>query len=155
MSETESEAQGPKFAIQRIYLKDVSFESPGAPESFRSAPKPSVNLDLNARHVMIEDKLWEVILSLTLTAKDEADKTLYLAEVQQAVIFLVDGMPEEGLDQMLASFCPSILFPYARESVDALIVKGSFPPLMLAPVNFDALYEQAKLAKERDAATVQ
>ena len=70
MSETESEAQGPKFAIQRIYLKDVSFESPGAPESFRSAPKPSVNLDLNARHVMIEDKLWEVILSLTLTAKD-------------------------------------------------------------------------------------
>jgi preprotein translocase subunit SecB len=155
MSESESEAQGPKFAIQRIYLKDVSFESPGAPESFRSAPKPSVNLDLNARHVMIEEKLWEVILSLTLTAKDESDKTLYLAEVQQAGIFLVDGMTDEGLDQMLASFCPSILFPYARESVDTLIVKGSFPPLMLAPVNFDALYEQAKLAKERDAATVQ
>ena len=95
MSESTAAAdQQPKFAIQRIYLKDVSFESPSSPGSFRSAPKPSVNLDLNARHVAIEAGLWEVILSLTLTAKDESDKTLYLAEVQQAGIFVIDGLDE-------------------------------------------------------------
>ena len=92
---------------------------------------------------------------MTLTAKDDNDKTLYLAEVQQAGIFVIDGLDEAGKDHMLASFCPSILFPYARENIDSLIVKGSFPPLMLAPVNFDALYEQAKLAKERQDASVQ
>ena len=107
-----------------------------------------MNLDLNARHVAIEAGLWEVILSLTLTAKDESDKTLYLAEVQQAGIFVIDGLDEAAKDHMLASFCPNILFPYARENIDSLIIKGSFPPLMLAPVNFDALYEQAKLARE-------
>jgi preprotein translocase subunit SecB len=154
MSET-TEAQQPKFAIQRIYLKDVSFESPGSPESFRQSPKPSVNLDLNARHVAVEPGVWEVILSLTLTATDDNQKTLYLAEVQQAGIFVIDGLDESGKDHMLAAFCPSILFPYARENIDSLIVKGSFPPLMLAPVNFDALYEQAKLARERENASVQ
>lgn len=154
MSET-TEAQQPKFAIQRIYLKDVSFESPSSPESFRQSPKPSVNLDLNARHVAVEPGVWEVILSLTLTATDDNQKTLYLAEVQQAGIFVIDGLDEPGKDHMLAAFCPSILFPYARENIDSLIVKGSFPPLMLAPVNFDALYEQAKLARERENASVQ
>lgn len=154
MSET-TEAQQPKFAIQRIYLKDVSFESPSSPESFRQSPKPSVNLDLNARHVAVEPGVWEVILSLTLTATDDNQKALYLAEVQQAGIFVIDGLDESGKDHMLAAFCPSILFPYARENIDSLIVKGSFPPLMLAPVNFDALYEQAKLARERENASVQ
>ena len=156
MSESTAAAdQQPKFAIQRIYLKDVSFESPSSPGSFRYAPKPSVNIDLNARHVAIEAGLWEVIISLTLTAKDESDTTLYLAEVQQAGIFVIDGLDEAAKDNMLASFCPNILLPYARENIDSLIIKGSFPPLMLAPVNFDALYEQAKLAREREAASVQ
>ena len=154
MSES-NQGQEPKFAIQRVYLKDVSFESPSSPESFRQSPKPSVNLDLNARHVLVESGIYEVILSLTLTAKDDNDKTLYLAEDQLAGIFVIDGLDEAGKDHMLASFCPSILFPYARENIDSLIVKGSFPPLMLAPVNFDALYEQAKLAKERQDASVQ
>jgi len=117
--------------------------------------KPSVNLDLNTRKNMIEDSLWEVILSLTLTAKDDSENTLYLAEVQQAGIFVINGLEEDALNHTLGSFCPNILFPYARECIDALIVRGSFPPLMLAPVNFDALYEQAKLAQERQEASVQ
>jgi len=149
------ESVKPQFALQRIYVKDVSFESPGSPNTFRGALKPSVNLDLNTRKNMIEDSLWEVILSLTLTAKDENENTMYLAEVQQAGIFVINGLEEDALNHTLGSFCPNILFPYARECIDALIVKGSFPPLMLAPVNFDALYEQAKLAQERKEASVQ
>ncbi len=149
------EGAKPQFALQRIYVKDVSFESPGSPNSFRGSLKPSVNLDLNTRKNMIEESLWEVVLSLTLTAKDENENTMYLAEVQQAGIFVINGLEEDALNHTLGSFCPNILFPYARESIDALIVRGSFPPLMLAPVNFDALYEQAKLAQERQGANVQ
>ena len=145
----------PKFAIQRVYVKDISFESPGAPETFRVQGKPSVNLDLNTKNQSLGEGLWEVNLTLTLTAKSEDEKTLYLAEVQQAGIFEISGLQPEMIEQTLASLCPSILFPYARENIDGLIVKGTFPPLMLAPVNFDALYEQAKLAKERQEASVQ
>ena len=156
MSESQSEENPkPQFSLQRIYVKDVSFESPASPNSFRGTMKPSVNLDLNKRKNMIEDSLWEVILSLTLTAKDDSENTLYLAEVQQAGIFVINGLEEDALNHTLGSFCPNILFPYARECIDALIVRGSFPPLMLAPVNFDALYEQAKLAQERQEASVQ
>lgn len=156
MSESQSEENPkPQFSLQRIYVKDVSFESPTSPNSFRGSMKPSVNLDLNTRKNMIEDSLWEIILSLTLTAKDDSENTLYLAEVQQAGIFVINGLEEDALNHTLGSFCPNILFPYARECIDALIVRGSFPPLMLAPVNFDALYEQAKLAQERQDASVQ
>ena len=137
-----------QFALQRIYLKDASFESPDSPNGFRQPWKPKVNLDLNTRHENLEENLWEVVLGLTVTTKNEQDEVMYLIEVQQAGIFHIDGLDEESMAHTLGSFCPSVLFPYAREVVDSLVVKGSFPALMLSPVNFNAIYEQSQLAQK-------
>ena len=146
MSETQPDAQ---FSLQRIYIKDVSFESPRAPEAFRQQWKPQVNLELNSRHVDLGDENHEVILSLTVTAKNEEEEVIYLVEVQQAGVFMLKGLNDEVLAQTLGSFCPNVLFPYAREAIDSIVIKGSFPALMLAPVNFDAIYAQAKAQTEQ------
>ena len=157
MSEQTQEGQGEQatFVMQRIYLKDVSFESPKSPDAFTKQWQPRVNLDLNTRNSMLAEDTWEVVLSLTITAKDEQEEPIYLVEVQQAGIFQIKGLEEERLKQTLGSFCPNVLFPYAREAVDAIVTKGSFPPLMLAPVNFDAIYEQVRAQAELKDATVQ
>ncbi|MEC8158534.1 MAG: protein-export chaperone SecB [Pseudomonadota bacterium] len=132
-----------QFTMQRIYTKDVSFESPASPDIFRQNWQPSVNVDLNTRSSKADDAgNHEVILTITVTAKIE-DKNAFLVEVQQAGIFFAAGIDEEPLKQLLATVAPNILFPYAREAIDAMVIKGGFPPLMLAPVNFDALYHQA------------
>ena len=133
-----------QFGLQRIYLKDVSFESPNAPSVFRENFQPKLKLDLNSRFVALEDGLFEVVLTLSIEARgSEDDKVGFIVELQQAGIFAIAGVPDAQLQQMLASYCPNILFPYARETIDSLVLKGSFPALMLAPVNFDALYAQA------------
>ncbi len=159
MSEQQQDSEGQQpstqFALQRIYLKDASFESPGSPNSFRMEWKPKINLELNSRHAQLEEKLWEVILNLTVTATNEQEEAMYLVEVQQAGIFHIDGLDEDTMKRTLGAFCPGLLFPYARETIDGLVVKGSFPALMLAPVNFDAVYEQARLAQEQQASTIQ
>jgi preprotein translocase subunit SecB len=143
------EAPQTQFSLQRIYLKDMSFESPRAPVVFQEAWQPNVNLELNARHEVLGENLYEVVLNLTVTANNEGDNVAFLAEVQQAGIFHIRGLEEAALQQTLGSFCPNILFPYAREVVDNLVGKGSFPILMLAPVNFDAIYaETVKRRKE-------
>jgi len=144
-----------QFALQRIYLKDASFESPASPNGFRQAWKPKVNLDLNTKHTNLEDEMWEVVLGLTVTTKNEQDEVMYLIEVQQAGIFHIDGLDDETMAHTLGSFCPSVLFPYAREVVDSLVVKGSFPALMLSPVNFNAIYEQSRLARASEDIKVQ
>ncbi|MDA0790649.1 MAG: protein-export chaperone SecB [Proteobacteria bacterium] len=146
-----SEQSGSQFSLQRIYIKDASFESPQSPHGFREKWKPRVSLELNSRHSNIDENLFEVVLHITVTARTEDDKPMYLVEVQQAGIFLVAGMELEIRDQTLGSYCPNVLFPYAREALDALVLKGSFPPLLLAPVNFDAIYQQtqAERAKQR------
>lgn len=144
-----------QFALQRIYLKDASFESPSSPKSFRGEWNPKINLELNSRHAKLEDKLWEVVLNLTITAKNQQDEVVFLVEVQQAGVFHIDGLDGEILAHTLGGFCPGVLFPYAREVVDGLVVKGSFPALMLAPVNFDALYEQSKLAQAKQDNKIQ
>ncbi len=131
-----------QFALQRIYVKDLSFEAPLGPEAFRQQWKPKVKLDLNTKNAKAEDNIYEVVLTLTITAHQE-DKTAFLIEVQQAGLFLCKGLEGDQLHQVLGSVCPNILFPYAREAVDNIVLKGSFPPLMIAPVNFDALYQQA------------
>ncbi len=158
MSEENQEAasspageESAKFALQRIYIKDSSFESPKAPDCFRGQWQPKVNMELNSSNTPIGDGLFEVVLQLTITAKDESDEVVYLIEVQQAGIFNIEGLSEEALIQTLGAFCPSVLFPYAREAVDSLVVKGSFPALMLAPVNFDAIFEHAR--KQQPAPT--
>ncbi|MFT6039443.1 MAG: preprotein translocase subunit SecB [Candidatus Azotimanducaceae bacterium] len=144
MSEQAAEPRDAQFSLQRIYLKDASFESPRAPESFMGQWKPKVNLELNSKHKSVGDDLFEVGLRVTVTVKKEDDEVVYLSEVEQAGIFLIKGLAEEAMAQTLGSFCPSVLFPYAREALDSLVIKGSFPPLMLAPVNFDAIYEQSR-----------
>ena len=139
----QEQAPQQQFTLQRIYTKDVSFESPTTPQIFRQNWQPAINVDLNTKSSRVDEQgNHEVVLTLTVTAKIGED-TAFLVEVQQAGIFYVVGIEGEPLRQVLATVGPNILFPYARESIDALVVKGGFPPMMLAPVNFDALYRQA------------
>ena len=138
------------FAIQRIYLKDSSFESPMSPQGFRDQWKPKINLELKSNHRLIEQNLYEVLVSLTVTATaEETDVIMYLVQVEQAGIFLIQSMEEHERLQLLGSFCPNLLFPYAREVIDSLVTKGSFPPLMLSPINFEAIYQQSLADKAR------
>jgi len=132
---------GPQFSIQRIYTKDISFETPNSPEIFTKDWKPDVKLDLDNRSSKLEEGVYEVVLSLTVTATVE-EKTAFLCEVQQAGIFVIGNLPEAQLAHMLGAFCPNTLFPYARETVSNLVNRGTFPALNLAPVNFDALFAQ-------------
>ncbi len=137
-----------QFVLQRIYVKDMSFESPGAPQVFTQEWKPAMNVDLNTTSSKVGDDDYEVVLTITITAK-VADETAYLVEVQQAGIFRIKGLPEENMRQILATACPNMLFPYCRETIDGIVTKGTFPALMMAPVNFDALFQQAlKQAQE-------
>lgn len=139
----QAQPQGPAFALQRIYLKDTSFESPRSPTVFQGEWKPSINLNLNTSNSKLAENVYEVVLKLTIEAKID-DKTAFLVEVQQAGIFGCAGFNDAELEQVLAAVCPNILYPYARETVDNLVIKGSFPALMLAPVNFDSIYVQSK-----------
>jgi len=140
-----------QFAMQRIYAKDLSFESPATPNIFKTQWQPQVNVDLNTRSDKIDEQgNFEVVLSITITAKIE-EETAFLCEVQQAGIFMIQGFEGENLRRLLGTAAPNILFPYARETIDNLCVKGGFPAVMLAPVNFDALYQQARAQAENNA----
>ena len=144
MAEENQAAQqeaAPQFSIQRIYVKDLSFETPNSPEIFTKEWKPDVKLDLDNRSVKLEEGVYEVTLSLTVTAKIE-EQTAFLCEVQQAGVFVIGNMPEAQTAHMLGAFCPNTLFPYARETVSNLVNRGTFPALNLSPVNFDALFAQ-------------
>lgn len=152
--ENATQAQQPSatFALQRIYVKDSSFESPASPAVFGKAWKPKMHVDLNTRSQAVADKTYEVTLTVTVTAKLEEDETAFLVEVQQAGLFVADGIEGESLRQLLGIACPNMLFPYVREAVDALAIKGGFPALALQPVNFEALYRQAQKQAEEKAA---
>jgi preprotein translocase subunit SecB len=131
----------PQFSLQRIYVRDLSFEAPKSPAIFRQQWEPSVSLDLNTRQKGLEGDFHEVVLTLSVTVKN-GEEVAFIAEVQQAGIFLIKGLDEGSMSHTLGAFCPNILFPYARETLDSLVTRGSFPALMLAPVNFDMLYAQ-------------
>lgn len=132
------------ISINKIYLKDFSFESPQAPTIFRSNEwKPQTNLNLRSSHNEIEGSLHEIVLTITVDAKDE-DKTLFLVEIQQSGLFDIAGYEGEEFSAIIGSFCPNILFPYARESIAGIIQKGGFPEFVLQPINFDALYMQSR-----------
>ena len=140
-----------QFTVQRIYTKDVSFESPGTPAVFKQQWQPKVSVDLNTRSSAIDEQgNFEVILSLTITAKLE-EQAAFLIEVQQAGIFFVSGIQGDNLRRILATAAPNILFPYARETIDSICVKGGFPALMIAPVNFDAVYQRAQAQAQAEA----
>ncbi len=145
MSEQQPQHQ---FQIQKIYLKDVSLEAPNAPHIFRQAWEPEIGLQLNNTAVDLGESTHEVVLTLTVTAKLQ-DKTAYIVEIQQAGIFTIGGYTQEELGQLLGAYCPNLLFPFAREAVSDLVTKGGFPPLLLAPINFDLLYQE-QLQKQRE-----
>ncbi|MFJ4144525.1 protein-export chaperone SecB [Pseudomonas sp. NPDC089734] len=136
-----NEENAPQFSLQRIYVRDLSFEAPKSPAIFRQEWTPSVSLDLNTRQKSLEGDFYEVVLTLSVTVNN-GDEVAFIVEVQQAGIFLIKGLDDASLSHTLGAFCPNILFPYAREAIDNLVVRGSFPALMLSPVNFDALYAQ-------------
>jgi len=141
MAEAQNQTAG-QFVIQKIYVKDVSFETPNSPAIFTETKwEPAVNVQLNSRAAPMADQMHEVVLSVTVTAK-LGDKTAYLVEVQQAGVFRAEGFEQAQLNHLLGSFCPNILFPYVREAISDMVTRGGFPQLLLAPVNFDALYAQ-------------
>ncbi|WP_049631163.1 protein-export chaperone SecB [Cellvibrio sp. pealriver] len=146
----QAAGSNPVFAIQRIYLKDISFETPMGPEAFTKAYKPNIQQDLNIQANQIEEGLFEVVLLLTITARIE-DRAVFLVEVKQAGLFAISGIEGPAVTQLINTACPQILFPYAREAVDSILGRGSFPPLMLAPINFDAVFVQAITAAQQQA----
>ncbi|MCZ6668393.1 MAG: protein-export chaperone SecB [Gammaproteobacteria bacterium] len=138
----EENAPQNHFSIQKLYVKDVSFESPDTPKAFNfSKWEPKIELNLNHTHSAIDDKIYEAVLTVTATVKQQ-EKTAFLVEVQQAGVFAIVGFDENERNYILSSQCMSILFPYAREAISDLTSRGGFPPLVLTPVNFDALYKQ-------------
>ncbi|ALP54551.1 preprotein translocase subunit SecB [Candidatus Tenderia electrophaga] len=141
MAEAENPAQG-QFSIQKIYTKDVSFETPNSPAIFAEQKwEPEVNVQLNSRAGKMENNMHEVVLSVTVTAK-VGEQTAYLVEVQQAGVFQTTGFDDKQTGHLLGSFCPNILFPYVRETISDLVTRGGFPQMLLQPVNFDAIYAQ-------------
>jgi preprotein translocase subunit SecB len=146
-------AQGPRqgqVMLERLYLKDSSFESPRSPAVFADRWQPDYQLDINTRTTGVGEDRFEVVLSVTLRAKTEGGKTAFIVEVQQAGVFLIKDLDEQSLQRVLGTLCAGTLFPYVRESVDSLVVKGGFPAVHLAPVNFEALYADA-LRKRAEA----
>lgn len=133
--------QQPQFALQRIYVKDASFEAPNSPQVFTKEWKPEIKLDLNSGARKLDENHYEVSVKVTITATNDGE-TAFLVELIQAGLFAMVNIPEQQLKPMLGAMCPNILFPYLRESIDSLVVKGGFPALMLAPINFDALFQQ-------------
>lgn len=153
MSEENQAAQEQgeqQFAVQRVYLKDMSMEAPMGTAAFLLEQQPAINQDLSTEINKIDEGLYETVLKLTVTAAVD-DKTVFLVEVHQAGLFVIQGVDEQHLGRVLNTVCPQILFPYARETIDSALIKATFPPLMLPPINFDALYAQA-LAEQQGQA---
>lgn len=149
-----SEAPEAQFALQRVYLKDVSFEVPGAPKVFLQQWQPEVNIDLNTSAQRLEDgRHYDVTLALTVTARNE-DQVAFLVEIKQSGIFQIEGVADAELGPLLGSYCPNLLFPFAREAISDIVGKGSFPQLLLQPINFDAVYSETmrKLAEAETTA---
>ena len=147
-----SDQEQPVFAAQRIYLKDASYEAPNAPGIFLDEWEPEVNVEMdNSVTAIDENGVYDVQLKITVTAKSK-DKTAYIAEVVQGGIFLIAGFEEKDRQRLTGSVCPDTLYPYAREALANLMSKGSFPPFLLTPVNFDYIYNKRMQEAEADQA---
>ncbi|MFP4136901.1 MAG: protein-export chaperone SecB [Halomonas sp.] len=141
-----------QFALQRIYVKDISFEAPNSPAVFQQPFKPKVGLNLDTSSEQVGDDLFEVVIKVTAqVTHSEEGTTSFLAELEQAGLFRIAGIEGEQLEHTLGAFCPNVLFPYARECIDSLVNRGGFPPLMLAPVNFEAIYARKKKRQAEQA----
>jgi len=149
---SEQQASTQEFTIQRIYTKDLSLESPATPYIFRDDWQPAVNMELGCQNELLNEGIYHVVLSVTVTVKKD-DKVVFLLEVKKAGVFSLKGFTDEQREHMLGSYCPSILFPYARELVSELAIRAGFPPLYLSPINFDAFYAEHK-RKQAEVAPV-
>jgi preprotein translocase subunit SecB len=147
MNQPNKPTQQPEFIIQRVYVKDLSLETPHSPQAFQEEWQPELNLQFTMNTSDIGADNHEVVLQITVTAKTK-DKTLFLVEIKQAGLFTLKGFTEEQNHQVMSITCPTILFPYAREAVSDLVGRAGFPPLYLAPVNFEALYAQQMQEQE-------
>jgi len=147
MAENNQTHTNKQLALQKIYIKDLSFESPRAPEIFSSNASPQTRLNIKSSSNKVTTDTQEVVLALTVEAIDE-DKTLFIVEIEQAGLFQIKGYTDEELQMLIGSYCPGTLYPFAREAISDVISRGGFPQLLLQPINFDALYAQA--AKDQD-----
>jgi preprotein translocase subunit SecB len=143
-----------QLSIEKIYVKDLSLENPGAPQSFQMTEPPQIEIGLRTRGEQVAPDIYECVLTLTVTARAN-DKTVFLVEASQAGVFAIRGVPPNHLQAVLAVHCPVILFPYARETVADATMRAGFPPVHLAPINFEALYQQqlAQASAEAPAVT--
>lgn len=154
-TKADDQAAGPRMEMRKIYIKDISFESPASPDIFaRQDAQPKLDMQITISHKRIDPDgpFYEVVLNTTVTAKDK-ERAIFLAEVQQAGIFEIDGMQGEQLSMVLEIACPNALLPFAREAVSDLVGKGGFPQLLLNPVNFEMLYMQKKQQQAAKAGT--
>lgn len=138
------------FTIEKIYLKDASVEVPNAPQIYLSRETPQVDVQLHTQGGGVDDGIFEVVLTVTVTAKIEGEKSMFLVEVGQAGVFTLRNIPQADLEPILGITCPNILFPYAREAVSDLVSRAGFPPVILSPVNFEAMYAQNHAAQAAD-----
>ncbi|MBS35620.1 MAG: protein-export chaperone SecB [Thiotrichales bacterium] len=138
------------FQIQKLYVKDISFESPNSPEAFRWTWQPEIDVQMDNSASKQEERFYETLISVTVNVKVEG-RSAFLIEVVQGGMFLIDGFNDDELDHLLGSACPNILFPYVRETISDICVRGGFPQMLLAPVNFEALYQRQQQLSETDA----
>ena len=137
----------PGFALEKLYLKDVSVEVPNAPEIFVERDAPKISIELNNEAKPLADGYYEIALQITVTSKI-GKQTAFVVDIVQAGIFVIKNIPEDGLEAVIAITCPNILFPYAREAISNFTVKAGFNPVQLQPINFEALYMQEKQKKD-------
>jgi preprotein translocase subunit SecB len=135
------DAQGPAFAIERIYVKDLSLENPGAPQSFQITEAPQIEIGLRTKGEQIAEDVYECVLTITVTAT-AGGKTVFLVEASQAGVFAIRGIAPADMQPILAIHCPNVIFPYARETIADAVMRAGFPPVHLAPINFETLYQQ-------------
>jgi len=159
MNGHDAHSHDPVFNVHSVYVKDISFEAPHSPQVFQEEWKPKIDFDLKtASHLLSEaEALYEVVLNVTVAAKlgeEKTEKNAFLIEVEQAGVFTLRNFPAEQIKQILATACPTVLFPYVREVVSNLATKGGFPQLILPPLNFDAMYAQHASTKESEHETV-
>lgn len=149
-----AQEQQPGFSIEKIYVKDVSLEIPHAPQIFTDRTQPQVSIELSNLAQQVEENVFEVAIKVTVTSKI-SDKTVFLVEVTQAGIFQIRNVPAENMEMIVGITCPNILFPYLRESVSDLVVRAGFQPVLLNPINFEALFAQQKQQEAEQAGSVQ
>lgn len=147
---SQEKATEQQFLVQRVYIKDLSLESPMGPKAFIAQQQPKIDQELGTEASKVDEGLFEVVLKITVTAKLE-EETAFLVEIHQAGLFAINGIEGDNLTQVLNTVCPQILFPYAREAIDSALIKATFPPLMLPPINFDALFAQAMQEQQAKA----